>query len=274
MSEPELEVGVEAEVEVETHIDQALAAVRAEREAVTDTVDAYERFRERVTAVEPTGGGHRSRTATGGGTHALVDRSGADGCRAVRQAFAETVQPHSTADVGSTEPLLETVAAEFTDAVAAALAPTTATAFTPELKRTLLTAARTRRAETAVLGAALERETEALADARARVETVMRWLVEAEETPLTALAFPALRQRHGRLDAHREDLAELAAARQAFLDGSTTGERGAAIEHRRLAAYLSQDRRVAHPVLVTVARLDRTLETCQRVVRDHLVRRA
>jgi hypothetical protein len=53
--------------------------------------------------------------------------------RAEREAFDETIRPHSVADVDETEPLLGTIRGEFRDALPVALAPATAASFTLEL---------------------------------------------------------------------------------------------------------------------------------------------
>jgi hypothetical protein len=259
---------------IDTYVEQARTRVRTERETVAAKLDAYETFVGRVTELQA----ERSpSSATGvtavGATDLSTDASGTDRCRAVRTAFAETIRPHSVPD-DETESLLETVREEFTDAVAVALAPTTDASFTPELKRTVLTEARSRRSEATALHAALGREDAYLGDANAAVDDVVAWIVDADETPLTDLGFDALKRRHETLADHRDRCRDAARDRQAFLRGTTNDGPDAGVRHRSLVPYLYQDFPVDHPVLATVTELDATCRDCQRAVRDHLVRRA
>lgn len=263
------------DVDTDTDVDRARTRVRAEREAIDAKLDAYESFVGRVTQLQPD---RTPSSAAGvpvaGGTHRSADASGGDRCRTVRTAFAETVRPHSVADVDGTEPLLETIREEFTDAVAAALAPTTETSFTPELKQLVLAEARSRRSEMSALRAALDEERAQLDEAADAVDDVVAWLVDADETPLTDLGFDALARRHEALAGHRDRCADLVRERQAFLRGQTSGGSEASVRHRRLVPYLYQELSVDHPLLATVARLDATCRACQRTVRAHIVRRA
>lgn len=188
--------------------------------------------------------------------------------------FAETIRPHSVADLDDPESLLETIREEFTDAVAVALAPTTEASFTPELKQMVLAEAQSRRAEATALQNALERENTHLNEAAAAVDDIIGWIVNANETPLIDLGFDALQQRHEILASHRASCEDVARDRQEFLKETTNNGVDAGVRHRSLIPYLYQDFPVDHPVLATVATLDETCEECQRTVRDHLVRRA
>lgn len=259
---------------VETAIERARPRVRAEQEAVDARLAAYESFVGRVLDLQPertppSGGG----VTTAGATHLSTDPSGTDHCRAVRTAFAETVRPHSVADVADSESLLETIDEEFTGAVTVALAPTTEASFTPELKQMVLGEARSRRSETAALRTALVREDTSLDQAATTVDDIVEWVVDANETPLTDLGFDALERRHETLAGHRDRCEALARERQAFLQRTTNDGIEASVRHRDLVPYLYQDFQVDYPVLTTVAKLDGTCQSCQRTVRDHLTRR-
>jgi hypothetical protein len=261
---------------VDTYIEQASARVRTEREAIEELVDAYGTFIRRVRELQPDGtpASMAGTTTAGGAIHVSGEASGPERCRRVRTAFAETVRPHSVADIDEPEPVLETIREEFTDAVAVALAPTTDTAFTPELKGMVLSEARSRRSEAAALQRALGREATELDDVAEAVEDVVTWIVEADETPLSDLGFDALKQRHETLADHRDRCESLARDRQEFLRGTTTDGLETRVSHRSLVAYLYSDFPVDHPVLATVTTLDETCRDCQRAVRTHLVRRA
>jgi capsid protein len=261
---------------VDTDIDRARTRVRAEQEAVDEKLDAYETFIRRVRGLQtdPAPSSGAGITTAGGATHLSTDVSSTDRRRTVRRAFAETIRPHSVADVDETESLLETIREEFTDTIAVVLAPTTDASLTPELKRLVLTEARSRRTEAAALQKALEREEAHLDDAAAAVDDIVAWMVDANERALTDLGFDALAERHETLAGHRACCEDVARDRQAFLQQTTNGGIDAGVRHRRLVSYLYRDFPVDHPVLTAVATLDETCRDCQRAVRDHLVRRA
>jgi len=256
---------------VETHVDAALERVETEREAVAEKREAFDAFAERVSelSTDTTTG----TPATDGGL-TLAGPADSGGCGAVRTAFAETVRPHSVADLEDAEPLLATVRSELTEPVAAALAPATDQPFTPGLKQAILSAASARRAETDVLYQALGREDEQLETAREAVDGVVSWLVEANETVLADLDFGSLRERHRTLAEHRERLAAAARRRQEFLGTTTSKGVEIGLSHGELVPYLYGSFPVDYPVLSTVARLDGACGDCQRAVRAHLVRRA
>jgi hypothetical protein len=259
---------------IETHVDRALVRVGSEREALDAKLDAYDAFVDQVEdlAVESRSTAPRGVvTTTGTGLHAGGSTNGQ--CRAVRTAFAETIRPHSVDDVEEAEPLLATIGQELTESIAVALAPTTDTGFTDELKRTVLSEVDARRTETKVISRALEREASQLTAAGDTVDTIVEWLVEADETPLTDLGFDALERRHRTLERFRAQCDDRAAQRQAFFQQSTNQRLEAGVQHTEFVEYLYQGFPTTHPVLVTLARLDATCATCQRAVRDHLVRR-
>jgi hypothetical protein len=257
---------------IQTHVDQARTRVRTEREAVTAKLDAFESFADRVADLptEPRPSSPSGVTATAG----PLSRGGSatdDRCRAVRTAFAETIRPHSVADVDDPESLLATIKSEFSDSIAVALAPTTEPSFTAGLKQAVLSDVGTRRTEMAVLRLALDHEAEHLDAAAAVVDEIVGWIADTDETPLADLGFDALRRRHERLAEHRERCTDLVRERQAFLRRSTNRD-GSGISHRTLVPYLYEDFPVDHPLLATAARLDAICADCQRAVRGHLVR--
>ncbi|MFB6196241.1 MAG: hypothetical protein ABEI80_08710 [Haloplanus sp.] len=260
---------------VETLIDRARTRVRTEREAIDEKREAFEAFIDRVSTLSPEPASPTSSklAATAGG-HLADEARPDDRCRTVRTAIDELIRPHSVADTDEPEPLLATIRTEFTDAIAVALAPTTETTFSAELKRALLSEADARRAETETMDRALAREDAHLEDAEASVAELTAWLVDADETPLTDLGFEALKRRHETLATYRDRCAELARERQAFLRERTNRDVRAGIHHQRLVPYLYQDFPVDHPVLATAVRLDGVCAECQRTVREHLIRRA
>ncbi|WP_435184672.1 DUF7260 family protein [Halobellus sp. EA9] len=261
---------------VDTYVEQAQRRARSEQETVAEMRDAYETFIRRVQKQQPeqTPASMAGLTTAGGVTHLSVDASSADSCRTIRTAFAETIRPHSVADVDEPESVLETIREEFTDAIAVALAPTTEASFSPELKQLVLAEAQSRQAEATALQKALEREEAHLGEADAAVDDIVAWIVDANERPLTDLGFDALQQRHKTLTDHRDRCEEVVRDRQEFLQKTTNNGVDAGVRHRSLMPYLYQDFPVDHPILATVATLNETCQKCQRTVRDHLVRRA
>ncbi|WP_449405111.1 DUF7260 family protein [Halorussus amylolyticus] len=152
---------------VTTHIDQARERVDAERVAVAAKLDGFDAFIDRLEALSPVPVRSVSTNMTAtAGTLAGHTASTEDRCRPVRTAFAETIRSHSVADMDESESLLKTIEAEFSPSIAVALAPSNETAFSPELKRTVISAATARRAETEVLLEALDHEATQLDCAR------------------------------------------------------------------------------------------------------------
>lgn len=266
-------------VTIESLVDRALQRVRSEREHVAAKREAFRTFASRVEDVPTESSGPQGGAAgpTGGeplSTRTSATSTGDDRCREVREAFAGTVHSHSVEDLDGSESLVETVAAELNDDVAAALAPATATVpFNDVVKRAVLTETNARIRECGVLIAALDGEREALRDANADVDAVIEWLDRATETELTTLGFEGLRARHETLADHRDRCERLARDRQASLDEKTCRGTSLGLTHRSLLSYLYADFPVDFPVLATAVRLDGVCADCQRVVRDHLVRR-
>ena len=262
---------------VETYVDGARTRVDAEREALDAKRAAFERFGRRVRSLSADPSPARSTAvATVSGPAQRGTATGDARRRDVRQAFDETVRLHSLEDVddGESEPLLETVGSELSEPIALALAPTTDASFTPKLKRSILGETAARRSEIDALDAALDREADHLSDAAAAVDDITGWIAADDETPLRALGFDALAERHETLGDLRTRCGELARRRQAFLDETTNNGAEAGVSHRQLPPYLYRDFPVDHPVLATAASLDETCRACRRAVRGHLVRRA
>lgn len=268
---------------LEGRVSAAIERVAAEREHVADELRAYDRFERAVHDIEPaalpaTGGSRpaadggavtQSRTALGEDPRA----SRSDPAARVREAFAETVRPYSVEDIDDAEPLVETMAAELGDGIAATLASTTPGQLTPEVKGAIRSAVDRRRAELRATTRALETEADSLEGARETFDEIVEWLLRADERPLSALGFDELRRRHETLSAFRSRCSEVAVDRQAVLRRTTNYGPKAGVSHDTLVEYLYQDASTAHPVLTTAARLDSVCAGCQRTVRDHLVRR-
>lgn len=258
---------------VRTHVDDAIERVDGERDAVDEKRAAYRRFRDSVADVPTESVASGSTAATTALGPSLSETSDSGGCRAVRRAFAETIRPHSVDDADD-ESLLVTIRHELGGSVALALAPTTDAPFSPQVRDAVVESAERRERGAGALERALDREATRLSRAKTAVDEVTGWIATAEETRLSSLGFEALADRHRRLAAHRERCRSLCRDRQSFLDGATGPAPDAAVDHRSLVEYLYRDFPCTHPALATLVRLDRTCASCQRAVRDHLVRRA
>lgn len=259
---------------VTTLVTQAQKRVERERDAIADLRQGYSRFTAQVRDVSVQTGQPRSTPgATSGATPAARSRA-TDGCKQIRQLFAETIQPHSGVDLEYSESLMQTIAEECGRDVALLLSPTTGNQFTSDVKQAVLTATAQRQAEIEAFQSALDREATALETAADDLAVVTDWLVDADEIPLTELGFDSLQDRHERLDAHRERCSAVARRRQNVLERTTASAGQAAIGHHSLVRHLYTDLAATHPVLVTAARLDDLCDSCQRTVRKHLTRRA
>lgn len=255
---------------VETHLSPALDRIREEQQAISEKAQAYEQFIDHVESIPPEMNG---RETTSSATTRVVGASTSrpSGCGAIREAFAETVRPHSVDDVSGSESLLETIEAEFTSEIATALDPQTTGTYTPQLKQALVSAATERRQNAMAISDVLEQEAATLASCQTLVSEITTWLVETDQQPLSDCGFEQLQARHEQLSAYREDCQTRLQERQVGLD--TTSDTTTSLSTRTLVRYLYDGLSVSYPVLVTLVRLDAVCTACQRAVRDHLVRR-
>ncbi|UHH25242.1 DUF7260 family protein [Halobacterium noricense] len=259
----------------ETYVKRAREQVHAERDATREKLAAVEAFTERVRALSP-----ETATAaptTGAHTTGETLQRSASGrtesrCRRVRAAFADTVRPHSVADIDGDESLLETIQEELSEPIAVALASTTDATFTADLRAAIVSTSRDRCDELRAAGRVLDRECEQVDAAAETITDVTDWLTAADGTALTELGFDALRERHATLTRHRDRCDRLAAERQSFLGKTTREDPRAAFDHRTLVEYTHRDAGPTYPVLAAAVRVDSVCADCQRAVRDHLTR--
>ena len=260
---------------VQTHLDPARTRVQTEQEALEAKITSFETFISRMADVPAKPNPAASMgVATTTGVAFRSTSSTDERIRTVRTIFDDTIRPHCVDDGDGPLSLQAAIRSEFGDAIATALAPTTESRFSDDLRRTIVSKADSRWAETVVLRWALRYELRLLNETAETVDEITTWIVDADETPLTDLDFEALQRRHERIAAHRERCAEFARKRQAFLRTTTSHHADVGIRHRTLIPYLYRDFPVDHPVLATIVRLDDICATCQRAVRDHLIRRS
>lgn len=268
---------------VRTRVDQAIERVATERSWTVEKRRKVEAFADDVAELEPAaapaggaspGASLGAGPAAGGWTATEQSAAGGVGTSAVLECFDEHLAAYSGTPDETPETVHDCVAEEFSSELAVALCGgDTSGALTPSLKRAVVEAAQSRRAELDVTATALRRERASLEDARDAIEPITGWFVEHDPTPLSDLGFERLRDWHERIDEHRAALDDVAAERQVHLDRTTTHDGAVGVDHDVLATYLYAEFEVSHPVLATVASLADCCRSAQRAIRDHLVRR-
>ena len=270
-------------VQLRTHA--AIERADAERGRAGEKAAAYRQFADRVEGVLGNGEAANGTTANDGSTDGPVaasamrqsqtggalavsgaSRAASPDTEAVREAFAATVLPH--ADAETTERAL---ADELSTDLAAALSPA-AGGLSSGLGARLLERVSERHRECQLLSKAIEDERERLEAVAAELDAVTSWVADADETPLLQLGFEELRERHERLERHRETCDGLARERQAARRG-TRNDGLTGIRRCELLALLYEGFADDNPVLADLARLDDVLAECQRSVRRHLCAR-
>jgi len=264
-----------------TAVHRALECVDEERDAVRDRGTAFETFAQRVRAVpaEQPGSVQPQQTATALSTtvtqapppQGSTPSTPISRCVTVREAFAETVRPHSVADLEADESLVETVAAELTEDIAVALVAESD--WTPALKSAVREAISTRQREIESLQELLQRECSALEAAIEEIDEIVDWLRETADESLLQCDFDALQAKHERLEEYRDRLEARIDRRQAQFSESTNRYGPGGTRYRSVVTSVYSDLSVRYPLLSTVTRLYGICDGCQRSVRSQLTRR-
>ncbi|ELZ80106.1 hypothetical protein C455_07065 [Haloferax larsenii JCM 13917] len=269
-------------------IYEALDRVADEESHVTNKSAAVDEFCVRVRGLSPQSGQtvgaahaseaggseHATAAATGTMVHqAAQSGTGPDLCQQVCRTFAETIRPHSVADVDSEESLLTTIQAELGEEIAVALSPSSGTTDSPALQAAVLTAATTRLDELQTMEKALRAERESLRTALDDIEAVVEFEDPTRDPPLLYWSFEELQSAHDRLTVARERCDRISRERQRTIHGTAACRSNARVSHSSLVEYLYSDGAANYPVLSTIARLDQQYAERQRAVRDHLTRR-
>lgn len=261
---------------IEQRIRQARERAEREQTAVDAKARAIGQFRSRVEAIAPTSSSAGTAQAMAGATtlHTSAPHgTGSKGCKAVREAFAETVASESTADIDKSEPLILTIREELGETVAVALSERTDTQFTPPIKRAVLTETQELRTETRVLQRAIETEHQSLEDAHTEVTLILSRIAESNSRSLLRCTFSELRSLHERLSELEDRCETIAADRQSTIQTTTSHNAAAGITHRSVLGYLYGNFNTRYPVLSTVSQLVAACRESKRAVRDHLCRR-
>jgi hypothetical protein len=263
-----------------THVQDALERVTQERSYVEEKLTAFREFETAVENRSPEGPGQVAggNHATDGGMVVSPGLTGQDRgpsrCEQVYTAFAETIVPACRAEYGETDAALSVLREELGDEITLVLAPKTDGRYTPQVKRALIAAISSREAELRTLTTGLDHEIESVRAAGGTVDRVIDWLTAANRTPLSDQGFERLQQRHQTLSDHRERCQSALRERHRTLEATTSDDGSVGVSHRNVVESLYDGFSIETPVCTTLARLDRCCANCQRVVRDHLVRRA
>ncbi|WP_138006377.1 DUF7260 family protein [Halalkalirubrum salinum] len=263
-------------VAIEQPIQRARERAEREQTAVNAKAKAIGQFRSRVEAITPTSSSAGTAQAMAGATSLHTSASHGNhsrGCTAVREAFAETVAPQSTADIDKSEPLILTIREELGEAVALALSERTDTQFTPPIKRAVLTETQGLRTETRVLQRAIETERESLDHAQTEVALILSQIAEANNRSLLGCTFSELRSLHEELSELEDQCEAIAANRQSTIQTTTSHNAAAGLTHQAVLGYLYGSSDTQYPVLTTVCRVVSICRESKRAVRDHLCRR-
>ncbi|EMA35449.1 DUF7260 family protein [Halobiforma nitratireducens] len=257
-------------IETKWHLPAAIDCLETEQTHVEDKLAAVGQFEDAIEEIEPVREPAARAHATDGGVTTISHRRSElnDRCRRVRALFADTVRSYSIEDVDGSEPLLETIRAEFGDEIAIALAPSTASRFTPPVKQAIRSATRQRREELETMARTLTQERESLESTAGELEQVAAATSSMDPASLLELGFDELAERHENLETQRERCRRLCRKRQTQIH-----QRVGRLSRDDLAEFLYSDLSVSYPVLATAIALSRRCLDSQRLVRDHLVRR-
>ena len=262
---------------IETHIDSALTRAKQEQTHIEAESKAYERFLSGVTSLSPQPAAAPVTTpSAAGGTVSVPAGSQPDAATTdadrVRELFAETVRPHSVADLDTEEPLLKTIREELGDSLAVILASETNAGVSPQVQSAICLKSQQRLQELKTMRSVVDQEYESLQAADNDYQTASKWVEEHNQTSLAELEFSELQRRHEQLSTHRNRCEERLLARQETIHSMTSRDAQVSFKHDSLLTYLYQEFSISYPVLSTVTRLHTLLADCQQSVCNNLTR--
>lgn len=239
---------------VETSLGEARTALAAERRRCTDERAAFRSFCTAVADVQPSASAGSSAGPLAVKTVGRTPTS--PSLSAVRRAYERTVMdvPHYEEEYGDTYE--ESLRAEFGDEIAAAV--TSASAFSPELRRAVVAAGESAARERQQFLDLLDEEFESLDAVEDGVERTVEELSSLDDRPLSARPFGELVALRSDVRALREELDELARERQRTL---AAHRRTLSDLVPRVTEYLYHDVDCSHPGLDALASVRRLVET-------------
>lgn len=248
-------------------ISSAQDEVSAERSRVRAERNAFRGFRRRVNQLEPTPQQASGMVTTTG----IVQRGPPDPqLPRVREAYEETVMavPHYDEDYG--ESLATHMTTEFGDELAAAVVG--GEQFTPQVKEALLKQATANQLRREELLRALDSESEALTEVKAKFRAVERVRKGAHEGAMHHRSYEELDETWRELERLEADVEAVLDDRQESMQtGLSVGPRGEG--HHAFNEYIYGSHQTSYPVLSSgIELLDRIRDTKHRVL-ESLARR-
>jgi hypothetical protein len=241
-------------------VDEAQRAVNRERRRCVDEREAFRSFRSAVSDVQPTAvpGGQTGPLAT---QRLGATRTRASELESVRQTYERTVMdvPHYEAEYD--DGYVESLSAEFGEDIAAAV--TSATAFTPELRRAVVGGARAAMEERVEFIALLDEESSSLEAVEVGIQDVVDEIDRLDDRPLPSRSFDELVSLRTAVADLRPRLDDLATARQRTLASHRRELSGRVPD---VTAYLYADCPRQYPALGALADARAVLERALRRV--------
>lgn len=182
------------------------ARLGSERRAVTEEMDAFEAFLDRIEAVAT------RRPAPTGRVRGIDDRAVTSGLGAVREAYEETVMAVSHYDEEYGDTYRESVVAEFGPEIGLGLVE--GQRFQAHLKRATVEKARSCRTERERFLETLEIESDSIETVGDELQRIEAELREFESGSASTRGYDALEAEWHRLDAMAEEIDRVATARQ------------------------------------------------------------
>lgn len=257
-----------------TWIPQARDIVHAEQEITRTERDAFERFRDRIAALESSSTSSKTPLHSHGCTHSiephLSSSSRTDGLTAIKEAYQETVQstPHYDDEYG--EPLIQSMAIEFGKELTTAIM--TNSQLTPPLQQAVIEAATGRCRRRTAFNNRLDEEAAALTDAQQTLTTVCEEYEQVTAHPRHQQSVDELRETHQHLTTCIATCEDLLKERQ-----TQRTEGHTAIPHTDevvdLQEYLYRPLDVTYPVLVDGTTVRERCVTARGRVEDDLMHR-
>ncbi|WP_251328123.1 DUF7260 family protein [Haloplanus pelagicus] len=246
------------------HSTTAAERVRAEVAVVEDELDAFERFKDRITRLQCVPGAGSEFALAEGGPAA---QSTAPSVRKLERAYRSTIMsvPHYESEYG--DGFEESVRAEFDESVAQVL--TGAVPYTPLAKSRLVSACENARHNRFELVDDLERELEALSTAVTRFD---EWLTEIEGIRERITRWERCRasEELERIERLRDECDSLSAERQRRIRRQPAAL-GKQSEPDAFLQYLYRDLSCSKPVLTDVSLIARRIDTEHRRLQKRLM---
>jgi len=255
----------------ETLIDEAQQLVIDERKAIADKLAALDRFAKGVTKISTETRPSPTGSAVAGNflNSSPMSVSNDDRICRVRSLFAETVQPHSIADIGRSEPLLVTIQEEFNEEIALALSPSTNHQFTPQLQRAICSATERCKSDLRVMdkGLAIEEDDlEYVAELRKSLPDKLSAAPDASEIHSTTLV-----NQYEKIEHCKRQCEQLTIDRQLTVHATINHSPEGNLSHSFLLDYIYQSLDVDYPVLSATIQLINHCETHQQTICERLI---